>query len=88
VAEPSTKNVFHFASTNDVGVRHVTKQSVMDMHQDYCVVGRYDNPADTFMPVGATTTIGHVTAQLQPHVQVQVFLQLTKETEHALGLGK
>jgi hypothetical protein len=40
------------------------------------------------MPMDATMTIGHVTAQLQPHVQVQVFLQLAKETEHALGLGK
>ncbi|KAM3370618.1 hypothetical protein ACQJBY_018136 [Aegilops geniculata] len=32
------------------GARHVLKMSVMDTVQDYYVVGRYDDTADTFVP--------------------------------------
>ncbi|VAH37246.1 unnamed protein product [Triticum turgidum subsp. durum] len=32
------------------GARHVLKMSVMDTVQDYYVVGRYDDAADTFVP--------------------------------------
>ncbi|KAL6651857.1 hypothetical protein ACP70R_010782 [Stipagrostis hirtigluma subsp. patula] len=38
------------ASARGPGVRHVLKLSVMDTLQDYYMVGRYDDAADTFSP--------------------------------------
>jgi len=37
-------------SANGPGVSHVLKLSVMDTLQDYYMVGRYDDAADTFVP--------------------------------------
>uniref|UniRef100_A0A8I6WY52 Uncharacterized protein n=1 Tax=Hordeum vulgare subsp. vulgare TaxID=112509 RepID=A0A8I6WY52_HORVV len=37
-------------SASGAGARHVLKMSVMDTVQDYYVVGRYDDTADTFVP--------------------------------------
>jgi len=51
VAEPGAENGLDFKSANGAAVRHVLKQSVMDTKQDYYVVGRYDDAADTFTPV-------------------------------------
>ncbi|KAM0828804.1 hypothetical protein ACQ4PT_067298 [Festuca glaucescens] len=52
VAEPGAQNGLNCAPLNGVA-RHVLKLSVMATTQDYYVVGRYDDTADTFDAAGA-----------------------------------
>uniref|UniRef100_A0ACD5UG02 Uncharacterized protein n=1 Tax=Avena sativa TaxID=4498 RepID=A0ACD5UG02_AVESA len=53
VAEPGVQNGVDLLAPSDAAARHVLKLSVMATHQDYYVVGRYDDAADTFALAGA-----------------------------------
>uniref|UniRef100_A0ACD5V2I7 Uncharacterized protein n=1 Tax=Avena sativa TaxID=4498 RepID=A0ACD5V2I7_AVESA len=53
VEKPGVQNGLDLLAPSDAAARHVLKLSVMATHQDYYVVGRYDDVADTFALAGA-----------------------------------